>query len=190
MADEHADIVISGAGPNGLMLACELALAGVRPVVLDTLPGPSPEPKANGLIGQVVRALDMRGLYQAFTGDDNPPQPSYGWIFAGMTLNFLEVPDNPVYALPMQQPRLVRLLEKRARDVGVDLRWGHGLSGLRQGPESVALTVSSPEREYGMAAGYLVGADGGHSLVRKSVGIDFPGTTLDSLARLAHVHIP
>jgi 2-polyprenyl-6-methoxyphenol hydroxylase-like FAD-dependent oxidoreductase len=190
MSDEHADIVIAGAGPNGLMLACELALAGVRAVVLDTLPGPSPEPKANGLIGQVVRALDMRGLYQAFTGDDNPPQPSYGWIFAGMALNFLGVPDNPMYALPIQQPRLVRLLEKRARDVGVDLRWGHGLSGLRQGPESVALTVSSPEREYGMAAGYLVGADGGHSLVRKSVGIDFPGTTLDSVARLAHVHIP
>ena len=46
MSDEHADIVIAGAGPNGLMLACELALAGVRAVVLDTLPGPSPEPKA------------------------------------------------------------------------------------------------------------------------------------------------
>jgi 2-polyprenyl-6-methoxyphenol hydroxylase-like FAD-dependent oxidoreductase len=55
MTDERADIVISGAGPNGLMLACELALAGIRPVVLDKLPGPSSEPKANGLVGQVVR---------------------------------------------------------------------------------------------------------------------------------------
>lgn len=65
MTDERADIVISGAGPNGLMLACELALAGMRPVVLDKLPGPSSEPKANGLVGQVVRMLDMRGLYGA-----------------------------------------------------------------------------------------------------------------------------
>ena len=75
---ETADVVISGAGPNGLMLACELALAGVRPVVLDKLPGPSDEQKANGLVGQVIRQLDMRGLYHAFGGDDGPPKYAYG----------------------------------------------------------------------------------------------------------------
>src|SRR6201993_4942954 len=190
MADESAGVLIAGAGPNGLMLACELALAGIRPVVLDALPGPTSEPKANGLVGQVVRMLDMRGLYREFTGDEDPPRPTFGWIFAAMALNFLGVPDNPMYVLPMQQPRLVRLLEKRARDLGVDLRWGHELVGLRQDPESVALTVSSPGREYGMAAGYLVGADGGRSLVRKTVGIDFPGVTSETVGRLAHVHIP
>ena len=190
MTDEQVDVVIAGAGPNGLLLACELALAGVRPVVLDTLPAPSAEPKANGLVGQVVRMLDLRGLYQSFTGDDQPPQPSQGWMFAAMTLNFADVPDNPMHALRMPQPRLVRLLEKRARGLGVDLRWGHGLVGLQQGSESVALTVSSPEREYGIAAGYVVGADGGHSLVRKSLGIDFPGTTSPMVSRIAHVHIP
>jgi len=187
---ERADIVIAGAGPNGLMLACELALAGIRPIVLDALPGPSSEPKANGLVGQVVRMLDMRGLYQVFSGDEDPPQPSYGWMFAAMPLNFFGVPDNPMYALRIPQPRLVRLMEKRARDLGVDLRWGHELTGLHQAPESVGLTVSSPERDYMIAAGYLVGADGGPSLVRKSLGIEFPGSTSPTVGRLAHVHIP
>lgn len=190
MADEHAGVVIAGAGPNGLLLACELALAGIRSVVLDALPGPSSEPKANGLVGQVVRMLDMRGMYQAFTGDDAPPQPSGGWMFAAMPLIFSDVRANPMYAMLMPQPRLVRLLEKRARDLGVDLRWGHELVGIAAAPESVELRVSSPERDYTITAGYAVGADGGRSLVRKSLGVDFPGTTSPMVSRLAHVHIP
>jgi 2-polyprenyl-6-methoxyphenol hydroxylase-like FAD-dependent oxidoreductase len=68
MSETEVPVVISGAGPNGLMVACELALAGVRPMVLERLPAPSDEPKANGMVGQVVRLLDMRGLYQRFTG--------------------------------------------------------------------------------------------------------------------------
>ena len=180
MAD--ADVVISGAGPNGLMLACELALAGVQSVVLDKLPGPSDEPKANGLVGQVIRQLDMRGLYHAFGGQDGPPQPMYEWRFAGIPVNFLGVEDNPMYALLLQQPRLVRLLEKRARDLGVDVRWGHELTGLASTQEGVTVTVASPERNYDLDATYLVGADGGRSPVRKAVGIDFPGSTSDTVA--------
>lgn len=55
-----ADVVIAGAGPNGLMLACELRLAGVQPIVLEQLPEASEVPRANGLVGQVVRMLDRR----------------------------------------------------------------------------------------------------------------------------------
>ncbi|MGZ6779498.1 MAG: FAD-dependent monooxygenase [Mycobacterium sp.] len=190
MTAEAAEVVISGAGPNGLMLACELALAGVRPVVLDTLAAPSDEPKANGLVGQVIRQLDMRGLYHAFGGDEGPPKPTHGWMFAGMALNFLGIEDNPMYALLLAQPRLVRLLEKRARDLGVDIRWGHELTALRADDEAVALTVTSAGRTYRMDAGYLVGADGGRSMVRKSVGIAFPGHTSPIVSRLAHVYLP
>ena len=171
---DHHDVVIAGAGPNGLMLACELALAGVRPVVLDALPGPSDEPKANGLVGQVIRQLDMRGLYQTISGFGGHPEPMYEWFFAGMALHLVGVEDNPMRALFIQQPRLVRLLEKRARDLGVDIRWGHELTGLDATPGHVTVAVSTPERTYGVDATYLVGADGGRSLVRKSVGIDFP----------------
>lgn len=187
---DHHDVVIAGAGPNGLMLACELALAGVLPVVLDVLPGPSDEPKANGLVGQVIRQLDMRGLYQTIGGVDGPPEPMYEWFFAAMPLNLVGIEDNPMRALLIQQPRLVRLLEKRARDLGVDVRWGHELTGLDSKPGGVTVAVTAPERTYDIDATYLVGADGGRSVVRKTVGIDFPGSTSDTVARIAHVHMP
>ena len=56
------DVVIAGAGPNGLMLACELGLAGIQPVVLDPMTGPNPHPRVNRIVGQGVRILDHRGL--------------------------------------------------------------------------------------------------------------------------------
>ncbi|OBK75775.1 FAD-dependent monooxygenase [Mycobacterium sp. 1164985.4] len=183
-------VVISGAGPNGLLLACELALAGVRPVVLDRLPGPSDEPKANGLVGQAIRQLDMRGLYHAFGGDEGPPRPAGGWPFAGMALNFLDIEPNPMHALLIPQPRLVRLLEKHARGLGVDIRWGHELVDLEPGTESVAVTVAGDGRPYELRTRYLVGADGGRSFVRKRAGIGFPGHTSPIESRVAHVGLP
>ena len=184
------DVVISGAGPNGLMLACELALAGVTPVVLDALPGPSDEPKANGLVGQVVRMLDMRGLYTRFAGVDDPPQPAAGWIFSGMALDFAGMEANPMYAMAISQPKLVRFLLERARELGIEVRWGHELTGLDASDDGVRLTIATESGVYTETTSYLVGADGGRSLVRKSVGIDFPGTTSPTVARLAHVVVP
>lgn len=182
-------VVISGAGPNGLMLACELALAGLRPIVLDGLPGPGDEQKANGLVGQVVRQLDMRGLYEAFTGDAAPPRPSHGWMFAGMSLDFGDVVDNPMYSLLLQQPRLVRLLDEHARALGVDVRWGHELRDLSAREDGVGLTVRSPAGTYSLDAAWLIAADGGRSMIRKAVGIGFPGHTSPTVSRIAHVHL-
>lgn len=71
---ETTDVVIVGAGPVGLMLAGELCLAGVRPVVVERLPERNPVPRANGLVGQVVRLMDHRGLYQRLSGVDEPPR--------------------------------------------------------------------------------------------------------------------
>jgi 2-polyprenyl-6-methoxyphenol hydroxylase-like FAD-dependent oxidoreductase len=190
MHESRVDVVISGAGPNGLMLACELALGGVHPIVLDVLPEPSAEPKANGLVGQVIRMFDMRGLYNDITGAPDPPRPAPGFIFSGLPVSFAGLPDNPMYTLLIPQPRLVRLLAKRARHLGVEIRWGHGLTDLAQHDGGVSLKVAAPTGAYDLTTEYLVGADGGHSLVRKSVGIGFPGTTTPMVTRIAQVHIP
>ena len=190
MTTMSTDVVISGAGPNGLMLARELALAGVRPVVLDLLGEPSLEPKANGLVGQVIRTLDMRGLYHRFGGAPGAPTESPAWTFSGIPVSFTELADNPMYALLISQPQLVAALHDSVRELGVDVRWGHELTGLCQRDGAVTVAVTAPGGDYELDTRYLVGADGGRSVVRKRAGIGFPGHTMDMVARLAHVRLP
>jgi 2-polyprenyl-6-methoxyphenol hydroxylase-like FAD-dependent oxidoreductase len=60
------------------MLACELGLAGIRPVVLDPMPGPNRHPRANGIVGQGVWILDHRGLYSMLAGPGHPPPLAMG----------------------------------------------------------------------------------------------------------------
>ncbi len=171
-----ADVVIAGGGPTGLMLACELALGGVTPIVLDSSPGPNPEPRANGVSGTAVRFLDHRGFYQELTGSTEPPRPSPVGMFSGMRLD-LSANSSSQYLLPVQQPRLARTFAERAGHSGVDLRWGHRMRGFGARPGGVVVEVDGPDGPYQIDAGYLVGADGGHSATRKLAGIAFPGVS-------------
>ncbi|MFD0823087.1 FAD-dependent monooxygenase, partial [Micromonospora zhanjiangensis] len=185
------DVLIAGAGPNGLMLACELALAGVRPTVLERLTAPTGEQRANGLVGQVVRMLDRRGLYERLSGDPNPPRPAPHFMFGAFPLPLADLPDNPVYLLMVPQRRIEQLLAERALELGVEIRHGHEVIGLIPDADGVTVEVSGPDGQYLLPSRYLVGADGGRSLVRKLAGIGFPGVTADrTVSRSAHVSVP
>jgi 2-polyprenyl-6-methoxyphenol hydroxylase-like FAD-dependent oxidoreductase len=185
------DVVIAGAGPNGLMLACELGLAGVRPVVLDPLPSPNPEPRANGIVGQGVRILDHRGLYEPLAGTAERPRPEPRHMFAAFPLDLRAVPDSQLYLLPVPQPKLAQVLAERAVEYHADIRWGHTLTGFDQAADGVTVRVTGPDGPYELTARYLVGADGGHSPTRKLSGIDFPGTSShDVVARMASGALP
>jgi 2-polyprenyl-6-methoxyphenol hydroxylase-like FAD-dependent oxidoreductase len=187
-----ADVVIAGGGPNGLMLACELGLAGLRPIVLERLAEPTDEPKANGLVGQIVQLIDRRGLYERLSGTPGPPVPNGAYfMYGGLMLNLSLLERSPLYVLPIPQPRLVRSLAERAAELGAELRAGHELVGLTQTPDGVTLDVAGPDGRYDLAAAYVVGADGAHSMTRKAAGIEFPGVTYDrTTLRMAHVSVP
>nr|WP_042195318.1 FAD-dependent monooxygenase [Kibdelosporangium sp. MJ126-NF4]CEL21929.1 Salicylate hydroxylase [Kibdelosporangium sp. MJ126-NF4]CTQ92709.1 Salicylate hydroxylase (EC 1.14.13.1) [Kibdelosporangium sp. MJ126-NF4] len=183
-------IVIAGGGPNGLMLACELALSGTKPVVLERLTERSGEPKANGMVGQVVRLLHQRGLLRRLSGEEAPfrtPQ----FMFGMLPLDLSSVPDNPLTICVVPQRRVEQVLEERAVELGVEIRRGHEVTAFTQSESGVDVQVRGPDGSYELSADFLVGADGGSSTVRKLAGIGFPGvSTENGVVRVAHVALP
>ena len=185
------DVVIAGASPNGLMLACELGLAGIRPVVLDPLSGPNPQARVNRIVGQAARILDHRGLYSALTGTAEPPKPAQHSNFAGFPLDLTVMPDSQLFSVPVQQRGLVEVLVDRAGEYEVDIRWGHTLAGFDQHDDGVTLHVAGPDGAYDLTTKYFIGADGGHSKTRHLAGIDFPGmSSYDLVVRIGFDVVP
>jgi 2-polyprenyl-6-methoxyphenol hydroxylase-like FAD-dependent oxidoreductase len=182
------DVVIAGGGPNGLMLAAELRLAGVRPLVLERLPERVSVPKANGLAGVVARLMDARGLYEKISGHAPPPVPTPRYMFGGMTLDLRELADNPMYTNLVPQTRLEALLEEHAVGLGAEFRRGVEVTGFVDHGSHVTVSVDDGSE---ITARFLVGCDGGRSTVRKLAGIDFPGvTTGDAIGRSVNVALP
>ncbi|MFC4590167.1 FAD-dependent monooxygenase [Sphaerisporangium corydalis] len=191
------DIVVVGAGPTGLTLACELRLAGADPLVLDRLPEPSTVPKANGLGGQVVRMLDHRGLLERFTAAASHAGPVPAFPFGGLPLDLSRLEADPFHLLLLPQPRMEEILGERARELGVTIRRGHELLSFTQddptsppGPADgggVTLRVRGPEGDYEVRTRYLVGCDGARSLVRRQAGIGFPGSAARETTLLGRV---
>ncbi|MFI6910337.1 FAD-dependent monooxygenase [Nonomuraea sp. NPDC050394] len=172
------DIVIIGAGPVGLMLACELSLTGSRPVVLDKRTEPGQIPKANGLGGQIIDLLDHRGLLERLSAGSPFFGAPPGFPFGSVPLRFAGVDDLPLRLLMIQQPRLEEILRERAAELGVRIRWGHEVTSLTQDETGV--------RVDDLRAHYAVGCDGGQSRVRELSGVGFPGTTDDEVLWIGH----
>ncbi len=166
---EHA-VVIAGAGPTGLMLAAELSLAGVDVAIVERretqeLVGS----RAGGLHARTIEVLDQRGVAERFLSEGKTMQ------VAGFAFTPLDISDFPTrhnYGLALKQNHIERILAAWVDELRVPIYRGREVTGFVQDDAGVDVALSGGDS---LRAKYLVGCDGGRSLVRKQAGIDFPG---------------
>jgi 2-polyprenyl-6-methoxyphenol hydroxylase-like FAD-dependent oxidoreductase len=182
---EHP-VVIVGGGPTGMMLAAELALAGVEAVVLERRPDAEIESargRAGGLHARTIEVLDQRGVAERFLEEGQALQVA---AFAGVTLDLSDFPTRHPYGLALWQKHTERILGAWASEIGVVARYGREMTGLTPNDDGVEVHLADGDT---LRAGYVVGCDGGRSLVRKLAGIDFPGWDASVSSIIAEVEM-
>jgi 2-polyprenyl-6-methoxyphenol hydroxylase-like FAD-dependent oxidoreductase len=166
---EHA-VVIAGGGPTGMMLAAELALAKVDVAIVERHASRDHMgSRAGGLHSRTIEVLDQRGIADRFLSQGKVMQ------VAGFAFNPLDISDLPTrhnYGLALWQDRIERILAAWVEELGVPLYREREVTGFAQDDGGVAVELSDSRS---LRARYLVGCDGGRSLVRKKAGIDFAG---------------
>jgi 2-polyprenyl-6-methoxyphenol hydroxylase-like FAD-dependent oxidoreductase len=174
--DIDPGVIVVGAGPTGLMLAGELALAGVDVEVVEREAVPSGQSRGGGVNQRTAEVLAMRGLLDAVT-ERAVPRESVGGHFAHLPVPLDARPWRTRYpdGILIPQDRLEGILTAWLRELGVEVRRSAELVDLVQDAEGVEATVAGSGGEVRLRRHYLVACDGGHSTVRKLTGADFPG---------------
>src|SRR6187401_952272 len=166
---EHA-VVIAGGGPAGLMLAGELALARVDVAIVERRPSQDlVGTRAGGLHARTIEIFDQRGIADRFLSQGQVAQVAgFAWI----RLDISDFPTRHNYGLALWQNHIERILAGWVDELAVPIYRGREVTGFAQDDTGVAVELSDGRR---LRADYLVGCDGGRSVVRKAAGIAFPG---------------
>jgi len=166
---EHA-VVVAGGGPTGLMVAGELALAGVDVAIVERRPSQDlPGSRAGGLHSRTIEVLDQRAIADRFLSRGEVAQVAgFAWI----PLDISDFPTRHNYGLALWQNHIERVLAGWVGELAVPIYRGREVTGFAQDDTGVDVELSDGTS---LRADYLVGCDGGGSLIRKAAGIEFPG---------------
>jgi 3-(3-hydroxy-phenyl)propionate hydroxylase len=177
-------VVIAGGGPTGLMLAAELALAGANVAVVERRS--SQElfgARALGISARTIEVLDQRGIADRFLSAGQIAQVTG---FAATRLDISDFPTRHNYGLGLRQKHIERILAGWVTELRVPILYGREITGFVQHDAGVDVALADGES---LRAQYLVGCDGGRSLVRKTAGIEFPGWDPTTSSILAEVEM-
>jgi 3-(3-hydroxy-phenyl)propionate hydroxylase len=178
-------VVIAGAGPTGMMLAAELTLAGVDLVVVEPRADHEIESsRAGGLHARTIEVLDQRGVVDRFLAEGQAMQVQ---SYAGISLDISDFPSRHNYGLALWQSDFERILAGWVEELGVTILRERAVTGFEQVDGGVDVTLSDGTALHSQ---YLVGCDGGRSLIRKVAGIEFPGLDPTTSWMIAEVEMP
>jgi 3-(3-hydroxy-phenyl)propionate hydroxylase len=164
----HA-VVIAGGGPTGLMLAGELALAGVDVAIVERRANQDlTGSRAGGLHSRAIEVLDQRGIADRFLSQGQ----TFPVVHFHIPLDISDFPTRHNYILGLWQNHIERILAEWVGELGVKIYRGREVTGFAQDDTGVDVELSDGQS---LRAEYLVGCDGGRSLIRKAAGIEFPG---------------
>ncbi|HEY0023575.1 MAG TPA: FAD-dependent monooxygenase [Longimicrobium sp.] len=180
----HHAVVIAGGGPTGLMLAGELALAGVDVAIVERRASQElAGSRAGGLHARTLEVLDQRGIAERFLAEGQKAQVAG---FAQIRLDISDFPTRHNYGLGLWQNHIERILAGWVHELKVPVHRGCEVVGFTQDDTGVDVELADGRS---MRAEYLVGCDGGRSVVRKAAGIDFPGWEATTSALIAQVQM-
>ena len=179
----HAVVVVGG-GPTGLMLGAELALAGVDVAIVERRTSRDiVGSRAGGLHARTIEVLDQRGIAERFLSQGGAVQVNQ---FAGSPLDISDFPTRHPYSLGLWQKHIERILADWVDELPVRVYRGHEVTGIAQDHTGVDVQLAAGPS---LRAEYLVGCDGGRSLVRKAAGIEFPGWDPSTSCLIAEVEV-
>jgi 2-polyprenyl-6-methoxyphenol hydroxylase-like FAD-dependent oxidoreductase len=180
---EHA-VVVAGGGPTGLMLAGELALAGVDVAIVERRASQDlPGSRAGGLHSRTIEVLDQRGIADRFLSEGQVVQVAQ---FAWVPLDISDFPTRHPYGLGLWQNHIERILAGWVDELEVPIYREREVTGFAQDDTGVNVELSDGTS---LRAEYLVGCDGGRSLVRRAAGIEFPGWDPTTSSLIAEVEL-
>ena len=180
---EHA-VVIAGGGPTGLMLAGELALAGVDVAIVERRASQDlVGSRSGGLHSRTIEVFDQRGIADRFLSQGQVAQVAgFAWI----RLDISDFPTRHPYGLGLRQNHIERILAGWVGELRVPIYRGREVTGFEQDDTGVDVELSDGQS---LRAQYLVGCDGGRSLIRKTAGIEFPGWDPTASSLIAQVEM-
>jgi 2-polyprenyl-6-methoxyphenol hydroxylase-like FAD-dependent oxidoreductase len=181
--NEHS-VVIAGGGPTGMMLAAELAIAEVDVAIIERRPDHNLiGSRAGGIHSRTIEVLDQRGVADRFLAEGQTAQAA---MFATTLLDMSDFPTRHPYALGIFQNKIERIMADWISELPVQIYYESEVTGFTQDETGVEVELSDNGRLRGQ---FLVGCDGGRSVIRKGAGIEFEGWEASRSTLIAEVEV-